>query len=125
MLADLLLDTIGWHHGYSTTNEMLWAGAPVLTSAGRAFASRVGASLVTAAGLPEMIARDERAYIDIAVRLGTDRAQCAALKQKLAANKQHALFFDGRRIVAGLEAVYGEMWQRCQAGLPPQRIEAR
>ena len=110
-LADLSLDTIGWHHGHSTTNEMLWAGVPVLTHAGRAFASRVGASLLTAAGLAEMIARDERDYIDIAVRLGTDRAQSAALKQKLAANKQHALFFDGRRIVAGLEAVYVEMWR--------------
>jgi len=121
-LADLLLDTIGWHNGHSTTNDMLWAGVPVLTVAGRTFASRVGATLSSAASLPEMIARDERDYADIAIRLGRDRAQCDALKRALAVNRQNALFFDGRRIVAGLEAVYQEMWRQYRAGGPPRQI---
>ena len=50
------------------------------------------------------------------------RAQSQALKRKLAANRQHALFFDGRRIVAGLEAVYLEMWRQHASGAPPQPI---
>ena len=124
-LADLALDTIGWHNGHSTTNDMLWAGVPVLTAPGGTFASRVGASLVNAAGLPELIARDARDYVDIAIRLGSDRAQCLALKRKLAANKSSALFFDGRRIVAELEAVYLEMWRQHAEGKPPHQIHIR
>ena len=124
-LADLSLDTIGWHSGHSTTNELLWAGVPVLTATGATFASRVGASLVTAAGLPELVARDAAEYLDIAIRLGGDRARCAALKDKLNANRSHALLFDPRRIVAGLESVYTAMWQQCQSGHAPQLIEAK
>ncbi len=124
-LADLALDTIIWHNGHSTTNDLLWAGVPVLTTAGSTFASRVGASLLTAAGLPELVARDARDYINIAVRLGNDRAQCAALKQRLSANRSQTLFFDASRIVAGLEAVYLEMWRLHASGTPPQPIEIR
>jgi len=124
-LADLSLDTIGWHNGHSTTNELLWAGVPVLTAAGRTFAARVGASLVSAAGLPELVARDSRDYAGIAIRLGRDRTLCLALREKLAANKKDALFFDQRRIVEGLEAVYQQMWLQHQSGGPPRRIDAR
>ena len=124
-LADLALDTIIWHNGHSTTNDLLWAGVPVLTTAGRTFASRVGASLVTAAGLPELVAQDTRDYVNIAIRLGSDRAQCAVLKQRLSANQSKSLFFDARRIVAGLEAGYLEMWRRHTSGTPPHRIDTR
>ncbi len=121
-LANLALDTIGWHNGHSTTNDLLWAGLPVLTAPGRTFASRVGASLVTAAGLPELVARDTRDYVNIAINLGNDRAQCAALKQRLSVNRAHALFFDGHRVVAGLEAVYQEMWRIHRSSSLPQAI---
>jgi predicted O-linked N-acetylglucosamine transferase (SPINDLY family) len=122
-LADLSLDTIGWHSGHSTTNELLCAGAPVLTVTGTTFASRVGASLVTAAGLPELVARDAAGYFETAISLGRDRASCAALKNKLMANRSHALLFDPRRIVAGLETVYSAMWQQFQSGRAPQLIK--
>lgn len=124
-LADLSLDTNGWHCGHSTTNELLCAGVPVLTVAGNTFASRVGASLVTAAGLPELVARDAAEYRDIAIRLGIDRAACIALKEKLLGNRSHALLFDQPRIVAGLESVYTALWQHHQSGRPLQLIQAK
>jgi protein O-GlcNAc transferase len=124
-LADLSLDTIGWHNGHSTTSELLWAGVPVLTAPGRSFASRVGASLVTAAGLPEMVARDARDYVEIAVRLGRARAACDALRSRLAANRNSAPLFDRRGLVAGLEAVYLEMWRQFRAGGALQAIDLR
>ena len=124
-LADLSLDTIGWHSGHSTTNELLCAGVPVLTATGATFASRVGASLVTAAGLPELVARDAAEYLEIATSLGRDRARCAALKDKLRSNRSHALLFDPRRIVASLETVYTAMWQVRQSGQPPRLIEMK
>ena len=119
------LDAIGWHCGHSTTNETLWTGVPVLTAEGDRFASRVGCSLLTAAGLPEMIARDARDYVAIATSLGLERERCAMLKHKLAANRQHAALFDQQRIVNGLEAVYLEMWRQHRTGLKPQRIALR
>jgi hypothetical protein len=50
---------------------------------------------------------------------------CIALNEKLLANRNHALLFDPRRIVAGLESVYAAIWQNHQSGRPPQLIEAK
>lgn len=121
-LADLALDTFGWYNGHSSTSDMLWAGVAVLTTAGETFASRVAASLLHAAGLSELATRDARDYVQTAVRLGNDRAQTSALKRKLDANRNSMPFFDPRRIVADLEAVYLEMWRRCKAGEAPTAI---
>ena len=108
--ADLVLDTVGWHNGHSSTSDALWAGVPVLTAPAEHFAGRVAASLVTAAGLPELVRRDLDDYVRMAVELGNDRAQLAALKRKLAANRGTAPFFDTRLIVRDLEAAYADMW---------------
>lgn len=57
------------YNGTTTTCEALWMGRPVLTLAGDHHASRVGASLLTAAGHPEWIAHDENALVALARRL--------------------------------------------------------
>ena len=54
-LADLFLDTLPYN-AHATASDALWAGLPVLTCRGTAAAGRVAASLLTAAGLPELIA---------------------------------------------------------------------
>ncbi|HSS12440.1 MAG TPA: tetratricopeptide repeat protein [Rhizomicrobium sp.] len=54
-LADLFLDTLPYN-AHATACDALWAGLPVLTRRGTAYAGRVAASLLTAAGLPELIA---------------------------------------------------------------------
>jgi protein O-GlcNAc transferase len=117
-LADLGLDTIGWHNGHSTTHDMLWAGLPVLTTVGRTFASCVGASLVTAAGMPELVARDARHYVEMAVRIGNDPSERATLKRKLAKNRGTAPLFSTRGLVRDLESVYREIWQSWVAASP-------
>ena len=53
--ADLFLDT-QFYNGHTTTADALWAGGPVVTCPGGTFASRVAASLVRAANVPELIA---------------------------------------------------------------------
>ena len=121
-LADLALDTIGWYNGHSNTSDMLWAGVPVLTAPGVTFASRVAASLLHAAGLPELVARDAQEYLKIAIQLGRDHVQCSALRRKLAENKRSAPFFDQQRIVTDLEAAYREMWRMHRAGDAPHAI---
>ena len=53
-LADLFLDTLPYN-AHTTASDALWAGLPVLTCMGNAFAGRVAASLLNAIGLPELV----------------------------------------------------------------------
>ena len=53
-LADLFLDTLPYN-AHTTASDALWAGLPVLTCKGEAFAGRVAASLLHAVGVPELI----------------------------------------------------------------------
>ena len=115
-LADLMLDTVGWHNGHSSTSDALWAGVPVLTAPAQHFAGRVAASLVHAAGLPELAVRDLKAYVETAVRLGNERAVLTDLTHKLADAKRTAPFFDTRGTVRDLESAYAAMWETFRAG---------
>ncbi|MBL8835488.1 MAG: tetratricopeptide repeat protein, partial [Alphaproteobacteria bacterium] len=72
--ADLFLDSFVYN-AHTTASDALWAGVPVLTLPGDSFASRVGASLVTAAGLPELVARSPADYKAIAIALAGDPAR--------------------------------------------------
>ena len=109
-LADLALDTIGWHNGHSTSADMLWAGVPLLTSAGDTFASRVASSLVRAASMPELVMSDAAEYVATAVRLGNDKAQSGILRHRLRCARSSAAFFDTARLVRGLEGAYERMF---------------
>ena len=118
-LADLFLDTLPYN-AHTTASDALWAGLPVLTQMGNAFAGRVAASLLNAVGLPEMITRDVAAYEALAIALGRDPARAAALKAKLAAAIPTAPLFNTPRFTRHLESAYRMMWQRHAAGLPPE-----
>ena len=120
-LADLFLDTLPFNAG-ATASPALWAGLPVLTCPGRAFAARMGASLLHAVGLPELIAPSLAAYEDLAVQLATEPGRMALLRQKLAANLQTAPLFDVSRYTRSLESAYRQMALRSRAGLAPEEI---
>ena len=60
-LADLFLDTLPYN-GHATTSGALWGGLPVLTCLGKSFAGRVGASLLRAVGLPELVTSSLEEY---------------------------------------------------------------
>lgn len=79
---DVALDPFPYH-GTTTTCEALAMGVPVVSLAGDRHASRVGASLLAAAGLPELVARSEDEYVEIAAGLARDRARLASLRASL------------------------------------------
>ena len=103
--ADLFLDTLAYN-AHTTASDALWAGVPVLTRIGEQFAARVGASLVSACGLPEMIVTTQQGYVDLAVALGQDPARLSALKDKLAAARGTAPLFDTAGFAAKLERLF-------------------
>jgi predicted O-linked N-acetylglucosamine transferase (SPINDLY family) len=107
-LADLFLDTLPYG-AHATGADALWAGLPVLTQIGEVFAGRVGASLLTAAGLPELITRTPQEYEATALALARDTARLKALRDKLAASRASAPLFDMTRFTRGLEAAYEAM----------------
>jgi predicted O-linked N-acetylglucosamine transferase (SPINDLY family) len=102
-LADLFLDTLPYN-AHTTGSDALWAGLPVLTCRGRAFPGRVGASLLNAVGLADMVTDTPEDYEALALKLAKDGALLKTVRQKLADNPGSAPLFDTGRFRKGLEA---------------------
>lgn len=120
-LADLFLDSFHYN-AHTTASDALWTGLPVLTRIGNTFASRVAASLLRAADLPELVTQSTEEYETLALALATDPVRLRAIRQKLAAGRDTCALFDTPRFTRGLEAAYRAMWDRHLAGLPPAHI---
>lgn len=120
-LADLFLDSFHYN-AHTTASDALWVGLPVLTRIGNTFASRVAASLLRAAGLPELVTETTEEYEALALALAADPAQLHAFRQRLAATRDSCALFDTPRFTRGLEAAYLAMWDRHRRGLPPAHI---
>ena len=117
-LADLALDTLPYG-AHTTGSNALWAGVPMLTCLGKSFAGRVGASLLNAIGLPELITLDLDAYERLALRLAHEPDLLASFRRRLAANRLTTPLFDCARYTRHLEIAYGTMWAiHCESGEP-------
>src|SRR6185312_17260649 len=119
--ADLFLDTQPYG-AHTTATDALWAGLPVLTVLGPTLVARVAASLLQAAGMPELIAESLESYETMALTLARNPAALAAVKAKLARNRDICPLFDTPRLTRDLEAAYSVMWERQQRGEPPSRF---
>lgn len=104
-VPDLFLDTYPFNAG-TTANDALWMGLPVLTRSGQTFASRMAGALLTAAGLPELIAADLQAYEDKAVALAHSPTECQRLRAHLRQTREHGVLFNTPRFVRNLEAEF-------------------
>jgi predicted O-linked N-acetylglucosamine transferase (SPINDLY family) len=104
-LADLFLDTLPYN-AHATACDALWAGVPVVTARGTAYAGRVAASLLTTLDLPELIADTPPAYEALALELAQGPARLKAIREKLAANRKTSPLFDMGGFTRDLEALY-------------------
>ena len=120
--ADLFLDTAPCN-AHTTASDALWAGLPVLTCTGNTFASRVAGSVLTAAGMPELVTYTLEAYEALALRLAGNPGELANLREKLARNRMSTPLFDTPSFVRHLEALYLRMWGNYLAGNAPRAIE--
>jgi protein O-GlcNAc transferase len=117
--ADLFLDTFPYN-AHATALDALWASVPLLTYPGESFASRVAASLVRTAGLPELIANSLSQYEEKAVELAADPVRLGELRSKLAL--RDTPLFDTEHYTRNLEAAYEAIYERHQSGSPPAHI---
>lgn len=119
--ADLVLDTLPYN-AHTTASDALWAGVPLVTCPGETFASRVAASLLHAVELPELVAGSLEEYASIALRLAQEPSALAALKEKLAGQRNTCALFDSERYARNLEALYERMFERWLHGEPAVQL---
>ena len=114
-LADIALDTAPYN-SHSTGVDALWCGVPLVCIRGQRFAGRVAASIVTAAGLPELAAGTLDEYRQTAFRLATDAAALSAMKARLEEARLKSALFDTAGFARDLEALYMRMRDDHTAG---------
>ena len=110
--VDVALDAYPYH-GTATTCDALWMGVPVVSLAGRTHVSRVGVSLLTNAGLPELIGQTPEQYVQIAASLAGDLPRLAELRSTLRQRMQASPMMDAPRFARDVESAFRQMWRKC------------
>lgn len=108
---DVGLDPIPYN-GTATTCEALWMGVPVITLAGEAHVSRVGASLLGTIGLTDFIAFTPEEYVAIAASIAADPGRVASLRASMRERINASALRDEVGITRAVEAAYRRMWAR-------------
>ena len=107
---DIALDTFPYN-GLTTTCEALWMGVPVITLEGRHPLARVGVSLLTNAGLADLLAPGVDAYVERAVHLAADRARRVELRAGLRDRMRRSALMDAPRFARAFEAACRDIWR--------------
>jgi predicted O-linked N-acetylglucosamine transferase (SPINDLY family) len=109
--VDVALDPFPYN-GTTTTCEALWMGVPVVTLRGARHSGRVGASLLTWAGLEDLIAETPQRYIEIAAALAQNLDRRATLRATLRERVKSSPLCDAARFARDMEGAYRDMWRR-------------
>ena len=107
---DIALDTFPYN-GTTTTCEALWMGVPVITLAGEAHMSRVGASILRCVGLDSLVADGDAEYTEIAIALAHDRGRCRALRAGMRDRMLASPLLDHANFTLKLERHFRQAWE--------------
>lgn len=99
--SDLYLDTLGFS-GFNTALQALECDLPIVGYEGRFLRGRFASGMLQHIGLPELVARSDAAYIELAVALANDAERRADLRRRIA--RQREALYEDPRPVAALEA---------------------
>jgi predicted O-linked N-acetylglucosamine transferase (SPINDLY family) len=119
--ADLFLDTHPYNAG-TTASDALKMGLPMITYLGQSYQARMGASIVNALNLPELITNTPEEYEALAIELATNPEKLKTIKDKLESNLSTAPLFDTPLFTKNLESAYTQMYERYHEGLEPDHI---
>jgi protein O-GlcNAc transferase len=114
---DIALDPVPYN-GATTTCEALWMGVPVVTLVGSTHVSRVGASLLHAVQLPELVTHSPERYAEVCAALARDPRRLALIRSGLRERMARRPLMDAPRFTRHLEAAYGQMLQAAGMNLP-------
>ena len=106
--VDIALDPVPYNGG-TTSLQAMWMGVPVVTQRGQHFVARMGASFMTAAGLPEWVADDDEGYVRVAVQMAQDSAALLDLKRGLRDRLKTRRGWDVVAHTRSMEAAFVEM----------------
>jgi predicted O-linked N-acetylglucosamine transferase (SPINDLY family) len=120
--ADLFVDALPYN-AHTTASDALWAGVPVLTCKGQSYASRVGASLLRALDLSELITNNLDEYVQLAVALAQDPARLSAVRSALQQKLLVTPLFDIKRFTRNIEQAFLTAIERKAAGLPNDHLD--
>jgi protein O-GlcNAc transferase len=104
-VVDLALDSLPYTGG-DTTIAALSAGVPVVTRAGVRHAERVSTSILRHAGLADLVAESDQAYVGLAIRLATDDALRSAQRGRIRAALSDNALTDPATYTRALESAY-------------------
>lgn len=118
-LADLFLDTFPYG-AHSTAADAITMGLPVLTVPGRSFPARFCASIVAAAGTPEMICDTAEDYVTKAISFWKDRQSLDGVRASLAAQRETCVLRDMPGLARRLEDLYWQIQETAERGATPE-----
>jgi protein O-GlcNAc transferase len=111
--VDIALDPFPYNGGV-TTCETLWMGVPVVTLRGDRPSARIGASLLDAVKLADLIADHPQAYVAIASALAHDENRLEALRAGMRERVRASSLCDAEGFAREMEAAYRRAWRaRC------------
>jgi len=120
-VADLFLDTLPFNAG-ATASDCLWAGLPVLTCLGDAYAGRMAGSLLSSIGLKELITNTLEEYENLAVELANNPHRIQELKDKHEKNRLTTPLFDTKTFTRDLEKAYKQIISNYHNQVPIDHI---
>lgn len=117
-VADLFLDTFPYG-AHSTAADSLTVGLPVLTFPGKSFAARFCTSVVSAAGISEVLCADPEDYVAKAIAFAKKPASLQKVREKLAAHRDKSVLRDMPGTARRLEELYWQMQGEAERGETP------
>lgn len=100
-LCDVMLDTVHWSGG-NTSLDALATGLPVVTWPGELMRGRQSQAMLRAIGVPELVCDAREAYVEMALRVGSDAALREQLSARIASGR--GALFEREEPVRALEA---------------------
>lgn len=109
---DIALDPVGPVSGGTTSCDALWMGVSVVTKLGDRMGSRMSASMLTALGREEWIAKDDDEYIAKVVDLARDVEGRREIRLTQREQMRQSPLCDAKGLASALEDAYEAMFER-------------
>ena len=102
---DLFLDTYPYS-AHTTASIAIRMGVPIITLSGRSFASRVAGSILSTVGLDELITKNCKEYIELALKISNDENKLKKLKNHLSNSLNTDKLFNSKKFTRDLEDIF-------------------